>query len=140
MGKTRNFIYSGHIIVLAWLMPFHVAMVHGHGDPADERGIWEWSPEEIKKENKTERYEHNNTGPGMIQFLLGPQMDFCVQSVGFMPKVGDIVIFPAWLPHYVNDFKSDVERISVSGNLNFMYHDLSPINVETGKPELGLDD
>ena len=93
-------------------------------------------PEEIMKENDV----HNNPGPGMIQFLLGPSMPLSVQSVGFMPKVGDIVIFPAWLPHYVNDFKSDVERISVSGNLNFMYHDLPPINVETGRPELGLDD
>ena len=97
-------------------------------------------PDEIAEENIEERYEHNNPGPGMIQFLLGPSMPLSVQSVGFMPKVGGIVIFPAWLPHYVNDFKSDVERISVSGNLNFMYHDLPPINVETGRPELGLDD
>ena len=26
-------------------------------------------------------------------------------------------IFPAWLKHYVAPFKSDVERISVSGNI-----------------------
>ena len=32
-------------------------------------------------------------------------------------------IFPAWLPHYVMGFKSDVERISVSGNLKFTTFD-----------------
>ena len=34
-----------------------------------------------------------------------------------MPEVGDLVMFPAWLRHYVNDFKSEGERISVSGNI-----------------------
>ena len=79
-------------------------------------------PDEIAEENLRTRHEHNNPGPGMIQFLLGPNMPLCVQSVGFIPMVGDVVVFPAWLPHYVNNFKSDVERISVSGNLNFVYH------------------
>ena len=36
-----------------------------------------------------------------------------------MPEVGDLIIFPAWLQHHVNSFKADVERISVSGNLNW---------------------
>ena len=76
-------------------------------------------PEEIVKENKETKHEHNNPGPGMICFDLGPEMPFSITSIGFMPKVGDIVIFPAWLQHYVMGFKSDVERISVSGNLNF---------------------
>ena len=34
-----------------------------------------------------------------------------------MPKTGDAFIFPAWLVHHVHAFKSDVERISVSGNI-----------------------
>jgi hypothetical protein len=33
-------------------------------------------------------------------------------------------IFPAWLKHYVAPYKSDVTRISVSGNV----HDSAPLN------------
>ena len=84
-------------------------------------------PDYIVKENKETRHEHNNPGPGMICFDLGPEMPLSVTRVGFLPKVGEIVIFPAWLQHHVNAFKSDVERISVSGNLNFKEVDLSKL-------------
>ena len=84
-------------------------------------------PEEIVKENKETKHEHNNPGPGMICFDLGPEMPYSVTRVGHMPKAGDIFIFPAWLQHHVNAFKSDVERISVSGNLKFKEVDLSKL-------------
>ena len=42
----------------------------------------------------------------------------------FFPEEGDIFIFPAWLKHWVAPFKSDVTRISVSGNV----HDSAPLN------------
>jgi len=33
------------------------------------------------------------------------------------PEVGDIIMFPSWLQHFVHSFyKEDVERISVAGN------------------------
>ena len=35
----------------------------------------------------------------------------------YLYKEKDLFIFPAWLKHYVAPFKSDVERISVSGNI-----------------------
>ena len=31
-------------------------------------------------------------------------------------------IFPAWLKHFVAPFKSDVQRISVSGNISSQVH------------------
>ena len=76
-------------------------------------------PEEIVKENEETQHEHNNAGPGMINFWIGLDMPFAINRCSRMPSVGDIFIFPAWLPHYVNGFKADVERISVSGNLHF---------------------
>jgi len=76
-------------------------------------------PEEIVKENEETRHEHNNEGPGMITFWFGLSMPFSINMCSKMPSAGDIFIFPAWLPHYVNGFKSDVERISVSGNIKF---------------------
>ena len=76
-------------------------------------------PEEIVKENEETQHEHNNAGPGMINFWVGLDMPFAINRCSKMPAVGDIFIFPAWLPHYVNGFKADVERISVSGNIKF---------------------
>ena len=41
-----------------------------------------------------------------------------------MPKTKDMWIFPAWCKHFVAPFRSDVTRISVSGNVT----DSVPIN------------
>ena len=78
-------------------------------------------PDEIKKENEKMQGVHNNAGPGMINFSYGNDMPLSIGSYSTLPRVGDILIFPAWLPHYVHAFKSDVERISVSGNVIFKY-------------------
>ena len=42
---------------------------------------------------------------------------FYISANNFVPEVGDMFIFPASLHHYVNSFKSNGERISISGNL-----------------------
>ena len=78
-------------------------------------------PEEIVQENKKRQGEHNNPGPGVICFDFGHDVPFSISRKNKMPKVGEAFIFPAWLPHHVNAFKSDVERISVSGNITFIY-------------------
>ena len=78
-------------------------------------------PEEIVQENKKRQGEHNNAGPGVICFDFGHDVPFSISRNNKMPKVGEAFIFPAWLPHHVNAFKSDVERISVSGNITFIY-------------------
>ena len=76
-------------------------------------------PDEIKKENEEMAGVHNNHGPGKIVFEYGVNVPFSIGQYNKMPEAGDIIIFPAWLTHYVHAFKSDVERISVSGNINF---------------------
>ena len=78
-------------------------------------------PDEIKKENIQMRGIHNNIGPGMINFDYGVELPFSISKFEYLPEVGDLFIFPAWLQHHVFAFKSDVERISVSGNLTFSY-------------------
>ena len=75
-------------------------------------------PEEIGKEHERVKDHRRNSGPGMINFDLGPDMPLSISNVSRMPKERQTFIFPAWLPHHVNSFKSDVERISVSGNIN----------------------
>lgn len=38
----------------------------------------------------------------------------------FQPKVGDIFFFPSYLLHSVDAFKSDIRRVSASGNIHLM--------------------
>tara|TARA_Y100001951_G_scaffold97372_1_gene97036 strand:+ start:227 stop:709 length:483 start_codon:yes stop_codon:yes gene_type:complete len=74
-------------------------------------------PDEIKEEHELSKGQRNNKGPGAINFDFGLEMPCSISSFAKLPLAGDIFIFPAWLNHHVNAFKSDVERISVSGNI-----------------------
>jgi len=77
-------------------------------------------PEELSKEQ--ENYKGTDeTGPGGLSFFYGEGVNekIIVQN-NFKPKTGDFFIFPANLRHSVYPFKSDIERISVSGNLYFI--------------------
>ena len=77
-------------------------------------------PDELRKENEEIR-AHNNDGPGTICFTYGEARFPSRTYFSKLPEVGDIFIFPAWLTHYVHAFKSDVERISVSGNIDLKF-------------------
>ena len=93
-----------------------------HNHPGDlSFVIYLQVPDEIKKENEKMKGVHNNEGQGNIVFSYGIDMPFSINTVSRLPEVGDIIIFPAWLTHYVHAFKSDVERISVSGNVSFKF-------------------
>lgn len=35
----------------------------------------------------------------------------------YKPIVGSVIIFPSWIPHYVNENNSDMDRISIAFNL-----------------------
>ena len=72
-------------------------------------------PEEIKKEYNN--YKGKSSGPGGISFIYGEGNRQAITYQAHFPEERDLFIFPAWLIHYVAPFKSDVERISVSGNL-----------------------
>ena len=76
-------------------------------------------PAKLKKEFKESVGMRTTQGPGTINFDYGIEMPLSINTFSKFPRVGDIYIFPAWLVHYVHAFKSDVERISVSGNISF---------------------
>ena len=79
-------------------------------------------PEELKKENAA--YNGKSCGPGGIQFIYGNGPRDCVTIYSIFPEENDMFIFPAWLKHWVAPYRSDVTRISVSGNV----HDSAPLN------------
>ena len=74
-------------------------------------------PKEIHQE--AQDYEGTAYKPGSISFEYGQpsRPQWSRVSLGYMPQAGDLFIFPALLQHWVAPFKSDVTRISVSGNL-----------------------
>jgi len=76
-------------------------------------------PDSIKKEN--EEYIGSSGGPGAILFRYGEQADWVVSHHKFIPEKGDIFVFPAMLAHSAFPFKSEGTRISMSGNLSFIY-------------------
>ena len=92
-------------------------------------------PEELKKENS--EYKGKSCGPGGIQFMYGDGPRDCVTIYSIFPEENDMFIFPAWLKHWVAPYKSDVTRISVSGNV----HDSAPLNniVDFKKHYVGND-
>tara|TARA_R100001509_G_scaffold123422_1_gene77142 strand:- start:11 stop:616 length:606 start_codon:yes stop_codon:yes gene_type:complete len=56
-------------------------------------------------------------GPGTIYFNYGdPANKHSVNFLNFKPKTGEYFMFPANLLHQVAPFRSDVTRISLSGN------------------------
>ena len=74
-------------------------------------------PEQIKKE-ALEFVSDGEGKPGAIQFIYGTQDrygDYICSHTRF-PKTNELYIFPANLHHTVMPFRSDVERVSVSGN------------------------
>ena len=74
---------------------------------------------EIPKDLLKEYEDHvGTTKPGMINFVYTLEdRDALINEHSFFPIVGTFFIFPACLHHYVNPFKCDGERVSVSGNL-----------------------
>ena len=76
-------------------------------------------PDELIQEN--EDYNGRSSGPGKIDFHYGEYQKHFISVYSFLPKTCDLLMFPANLKHSVNSYKSNVKRISISGNFKFIY-------------------
>ncbi len=76
-------------------------------------------PEELKKEN--ESFVGKSSGPGSVYFSWGEHQEHMITNRKFLPEENQVFIFPATLNHMVFPFKSNCERISVAGNVRFVY-------------------
>jgi hypothetical protein len=90
-------------------------------------------PKEIKEEY--DNYKGKSSGPGGISFIYGEGNRQAITYQAHFPEEKDLFIFPAWLKHYVAPFRSDVERISVSGNItsSIPIKNLQPIEPKNEK-------
>lgn len=77
-------------------------------------------PEKLKQEHKD--YKGTDTsGPGGIKFINDFNNDpLNIAEVPIFPQERECYIFPASLNHMVFPFKSNCERVSVSGNIEFI--------------------
>jgi len=77
-------------------------------------------PKELKKEQ--DEFVGTATPPGTLMFEYTQQARprWATTGTRVIPQTGDMYIFPALLQHWVCPFKSNVTRISVSGNLSIM--------------------
>jgi uncharacterized protein (TIGR02466 family) len=74
-------------------------------------------PEELQKEQ--EEYEGTGSKPGSLtfEFTQAARPSWATTGTSVKPKKGDFYMFPSLLRHWVAPFKSNVTRISVSGNI-----------------------
>lgn len=77
-------------------------------------------PKDIIDEKKN--FKGRGVGPGTISFLYGEEADSYTSHYNFLPQKGMMFMFPASLRHFVPPFKSDVTRVSISGNIKFIYN------------------
>ena len=117
-GNSSNLMTNLHIDIF-WI---NYMKSNDFNPPHDHSGdlsfvIYPHIPKEIIKENK--EYKGSATGPGGIGWFYGEGNRQYIDTVNMMPQTGDIFIFPASLKHWVFPFRSNVERISVSGNISF---------------------
>lgn len=76
-------------------------------------------PDELIEEHNNSINKDRSTPPGVIEFIYGQANSFFVSGHNIFPKENTIIMFPSELMHWVPHFESDVERISVAGNIKF---------------------
>ena len=76
-------------------------------------------PPEIKIEREEAEHSIKSNQPtaGKIQWTYGESMHFSQTYYTATPQEGQVWLFPADLKHMVYPFKSDVERVSISCNI-----------------------
>ena len=84
-------------------------------------------PEELKTE--WHRYKGTGSGPGKLEFSYGEKQNMIVTGHEFLPETNDLFIFPSSLKHFVYPYKSNVERVSISGNINFEDYKGKPLPI-----------
>ena len=98
-----------------YMTKFESNPLHAHGQDLSFV-IYLNIPDKLKEEvNNT---ISNKSKPGEINFINKLSYDkLFINSIHFLPKVGDFFIFPSKLHHSVNSFQCEGERVSVSGNI-----------------------
>jgi hypothetical protein len=120
-GSNPNYYYGMTPYKEVWLATLWINfMKKGEYNPPHNHSgdfsfvLYLQVPEELEEEDKN--FKGQGTGPGTISFMYGEDQKNIRTAHGITPALNELWIFPASLKHTVPPFKSDVERISISGN------------------------
>jgi Putative 2OG-Fe(II) oxygenase len=119
---------SGILLTGAWIniqKKHEMNPEHTHGGDFSFV-IYLQMPKELEIENS--QYIGTGPGPGAIAFRYGEKNRWTQNVWRMLPREGDIFIFPSHLSHFVLPFKSDCERISMSGNLKVLMNPDAPLS------------
>ena len=73
-------------------------------------------PDDMENHFNEETKDHYPAS-GLIEFSHGEKQDFKSDTLMFKPRVGQMLLFPSWLKHYVKPNLDNKERISISFNV-----------------------
>ena len=117
LGKTDNLQYIVSDLWCNFQKANEFNPPHNHGGLLSFV-IYLKVPKEIKEECAKHQEKKSSAGPGSISFFMGDSdKKNSLTNNSFFPEEGDMFIFPAWLKHWVYPYRSDVIRVSVSGNI-----------------------
>jgi hypothetical protein len=75
-------------------------------------------PREIQEEYLLNSNRVTSEGPGTTQWNYGEErLPFCIAQFAKLTERGDLMIWPSWVNHYVHAFQSDVQRITLCGEI-----------------------
>jgi len=116
---------NAHDLWVNFMKPGDFNPVHTHGGDYSFV-IFLDVPKQLEKEQN--EFEGTSSKPGSLMFEFTQQAKPKWAQTGQIvtPKTGDMYIFPALLQHWVYPFKSNITRVSVSGNLEVMNKHLLP--------------
>jgi hypothetical protein len=112
--------WSARVLWVNFMKQHEANPVHNHGD--DYSFVYFLNDVDLSEEHKNHVARSNL--PGNVGFSFGePQpvdRKWATQQRWFEPRKNLMIMFPALLQHYVMPYHTDVERISVSGNIKIL--------------------
>ena len=84
----------------------------------------------VKAPEKAGKFVIENPTTVATQFYPAPekQTEFNIKAAALEIEEGDLLLFPAYLPHKVNENKSDKDRIVISFNVNINHFEKTNSN------------
>ena len=69
-----------------------------------------------------ELFNRKNILISFFNLIFGSRKHCRVQGVSMLPtlKDGDLLIWPAWVPHFVEENKSNKQRINIASNIKLI--------------------
>ena len=125
--------WGARVLWVNFMKQHEVNPMHNHGD--DYSFVYFLNDIDLSEEHKNHVARSNL--PGNVGFSFGephhPDRNWTTRQRWFKPKKNLLIMFPSLLEHFVIPFHTDVERVSVSGNIYILNKEKLQLN-DKGDP------